>query len=253
MSFRQKLKGVLEGLRWRVEEASGGAEALLYLSKHDCVAMILDSWLPDLEVSEFLSESQRRYPGTDVLMQNMSVLQLAGVKNSRRQELWYALRCSDVEGSEEPAMAAKPSNVTVLPSPPVADKASESAVGEVAAVGSRRGGEAGILEQPLPVIEKPRDLSAKLPEIVGSSPAILELCRQIRLVAPEEDERSDSRADGDGKRAGRVCGAPAEHALAQSIHCFELRGDSGDVARVGALWTYEGCVYGRGSSAHRPA
>src|SRR6201989_2627959 len=80
-SFRKKLKGVLEGLRWRVEEASGGAEALLYLSKHDCMAMILDSWLPDLEVSEFLSESQRRYPGTDVLMQNMSALQLAGVKN----------------------------------------------------------------------------------------------------------------------------------------------------------------------------
>lgn len=55
VSFRRKLKGVLEGLRWKVEEASGGAEALLYLNNHDCVAMILDSWLPDLEVSEFLS------------------------------------------------------------------------------------------------------------------------------------------------------------------------------------------------------
>src|SRR6195952_4176576 len=97
VSFRQKLKGVLEGLRWKVEEASGGAEALLYLNKHECVAMILDSWLPDLEVSEFLSESRRRYPSTDVLMQNMSVLQLAAVKNTRRQELWYALRCSDTD------------------------------------------------------------------------------------------------------------------------------------------------------------
>src|SRR5271163_3983699 len=109
-SFRQRLRGVLEGLRWRVEEASGGAEALLYLNNHDCVAMILDSWLPDLEVSEFLAESRRRYPSTDVLMQNMSVLQLAAVKNSRRQELWYALRCSDAEGGliEESSGAAAP-------------------------------------------------------------------------------------------------------------------------------------------------
>jgi transcriptional regulator with GAF, ATPase, and Fis domain len=32
---------------------------------------------------------------------------------------------------------------------------------------------------------RPRDLSAKLPEIIGSSQPILELCRQIRLVAPK--------------------------------------------------------------------
>src|ERR1700712_414711 len=114
VSFRQKLKGVLEGLRWKVEEASGGAEALLYLNKHECVAMILDSWLPDLEVSEFLSESRRRYPGTGVLMQNMTVLQLAAVKNARRQELWYALRCSDAEqtSGEESAAGAPPDVAT---------------------------------------------------------------------------------------------------------------------------------------------
>jgi DNA-binding NtrC family response regulator len=189
----------LEGLRWRVEEASGGAEALLYLSKHDCVAMILDSWLPDLEVSEFLSESQRRYPGTDVLMQNMSVLQLAAVKNSRRQELWYALRCSDAEGSAggEPAIAAKPSNITVLPSVPAAEK-EKSAAGPVAATTPRARSEA-IIESLPAVIEKPRDLSAKLPEIVGSSPAILELCRQIRLVAPKKTSVLIQGPTGTGK------------------------------------------------------
>jgi CheY-like chemotaxis protein len=120
-SFRQKLKSVLEGLRWRVEEASGGAEALLYLNNHDCVAMILDSWLPDLEVSEFLAESRRRYPGTDVLMQNMSVLQLAAVKNARRQELWYALRCSDTDGD---AVGEKTAGMAVVP--PIRSKRTRS-------------------------------------------------------------------------------------------------------------------------------
>jgi DNA-binding NtrC family response regulator len=199
-SFRQKLKGVLEGLRWRVEEATGGAEALLYLSKHDCVAMILDSWLPDLEVSEFLSESRRRYPGTDVLMQNMSVLQLAAVKNARRQELWYALRCSDAEegAHEEPATAAKPSKITVLPWLPDGDKEKTPAVAE-SGVDAVMAETAAVIEPLPPVVETPRDLSAKLPEIVGSSPAIIELCRQIRLVAPKKTSVLIQGPTGTGK------------------------------------------------------
>jgi DNA-binding NtrC family response regulator len=209
-SFRQKVKGVLEGLRWKVEEASGGAEALLYLNNHDCVAMILDSWLPDLEVSEFLSESRRRYPGTDVLMQNMSVLQLAAVKNARRQELWYALRCSDsddapVEHLSAPTALAAAAPATVVSeapektaralepvsAEPVVKAAAEPVVEAVAAPAAM----APVLAMP----ERPRDLSAKLPEIVGSSPSIVELCRQIRLVAPKKTSVLIQGPTGTGK------------------------------------------------------
>ncbi len=202
-SFRQKLKGVLEGLRWRVEEASGGAEALLYLNNHDCVAMILDSWLPDLEVSEFLSESRRRYPATDVLMQNMSVLQLAAVKNSRRQELWYALRCSDADGDvvAEAAVRTVPVAPVEFPRKPVAEfeKVEAEAEPVVVAMPEPLPKSAAILD-PLPTVaEKPRDLSAKLPEIVGSSPVIVELCRQIRLVAPKKTSVLIQGPTGTGK------------------------------------------------------
>ena len=48
-------------------------------------------------------------------------------------------------------------------------------------------------------MEKPRDLSAKLPEIVGSSPAIVELCRQIRLVAPKKTSVLIQGPTGTGK------------------------------------------------------
>jgi DNA-binding NtrC family response regulator len=203
-SFRQKLKSVLEGLRWRVEEASGGAEALLYLNNHDCVAMILDSWLPDLEVSEFLSESRRRYPGTDVLMQNMSVLQLAAVKNSRRQELWYALRCSDDGGTGAETVAEAMPAAT--PSKPVAaiEKVEAQAAEPIALAMPQPLPEtlpksAAILDPSPMLAEKPRDLSAKLPEIVGSSPAIVELCRQIRLVAPKKTSVLIQGPTGTGK------------------------------------------------------
>jgi DNA-binding NtrC family response regulator len=202
-SFRQKLKGVLEGLRWRVEEASGGAEALLYLNNHDCVAMILDSWLPDLEVSEFLSESRRRYPATDVLMQNMSVLQLAAVKNSRRQELWYALRCSDADGDvvAEAAVKTAPTTPVEFPRRPVAEiEKVEAEAGPVAIAMPEPLPKSAAILDPFPMVaEKPRDLSAKLPEIVGSSPVIVELCRQIRLVAPKKTSVLIQGPTGTGK------------------------------------------------------
>jgi DNA-binding NtrC family response regulator len=202
-SFRQKLKSVLEGLRWRVEEASGGAEALLYLNNHDCVAMILDSWLPDLEVSEFLAESRRRYPGTDVLMQNMSVLQLAAVKNARRQELWYALRCSDTDGDavgeKTAGMAVVPPNRPVAVIDKVETDAKPVAVAPLQGASETLPKSAAILDPLSMVMEKPRDLSAKLPEIVGSSPAIVELCRQIRLVAPKKTSVLIQGPTGTGK------------------------------------------------------
>jgi DNA-binding NtrC family response regulator len=192
-------------LRWKVEEASGGAEALLYLNKHECVAMILDSWLPDLEVSEFLSESRRRYPSTDVLMQNMSVLQLAAVKNARRQELWYALRCSDTDSLPVEPVSIR-SGIALAVEMPPADAGSEapeqpkrvavlveSVVEEVAAPA------AGALSPSIAMPERPRDLSAKLPEIVGSSPSIVELCRQIRLVAPKKTSVLIQGPTGTGK------------------------------------------------------
>jgi len=43
----------LTAMRWRVREAAGGAEAMAQLEEEGAEAMVLDSVLPDLEVSEF--------------------------------------------------------------------------------------------------------------------------------------------------------------------------------------------------------
>src|SRR5580658_6926874 len=52
LSFRQRVRDALIGLRWQVREAAGGAEVLAQLDAAPADALILDSWLPDLEVNE---------------------------------------------------------------------------------------------------------------------------------------------------------------------------------------------------------
>ncbi len=48
-SFRQRLAKMLTGLRWQVREAEGGAEAWAEAEAAAPEAMIVDSWLPDLD------------------------------------------------------------------------------------------------------------------------------------------------------------------------------------------------------------
>ena len=64
--------------RWRVHEASGGAEALSRLREHDGndPVLLLDQVLPDLNVGEFLRIVSDRFPNTQILMLNSHTGQL---------------------------------------------------------------------------------------------------------------------------------------------------------------------------------
>jgi DNA-binding NtrC family response regulator len=64
--------------RWRVHEASGGAEALARLREHDGndPVLLLDQVLPDLNPAEFLRIVSERFPNTQVLMLNSHTGQL---------------------------------------------------------------------------------------------------------------------------------------------------------------------------------
>ena len=55
-SFRQRLAHQLAGLRWQVREVESGAQAWTEAETAAPDAIIVDSWLPDLDMSEFLSE-----------------------------------------------------------------------------------------------------------------------------------------------------------------------------------------------------
>src|SRR4051794_33312229 len=50
--LREILAECLSGMRWQVREANGGARAMMLLEEAEAEAMILDSWLPDLQVGD---------------------------------------------------------------------------------------------------------------------------------------------------------------------------------------------------------
>lgn len=69
-NFRRQLLESLRSTRCNVQEARGGAEALAQLEGGQYQALLLDNWLPDLDVNEILSIVKKRYPQVKILVIN---------------------------------------------------------------------------------------------------------------------------------------------------------------------------------------
>ena len=105
-SFRQRLSEILTGLRWLVREAEGGAEAWSEAEAASPEAIIVDSWLPDLDLGEFLEDFRARFPEVDVVTTGGPGEQ-ESPRGPYRQELLYALRRSqDSDTAENTASAS---------------------------------------------------------------------------------------------------------------------------------------------------
>jgi hypothetical protein len=92
VAFRQRMRDALTELRWQVREAGGGAETLASLEKAPAEAVVLDSWLPDLEIREFIREFERLHPGVDLVMADASMAGAMRSRSPRRNEVLHALR-----------------------------------------------------------------------------------------------------------------------------------------------------------------
>src|ERR1035438_5840207 len=92
-SFRQRLSETLTGLRWQVREAEGGAQAWAEAEAAPPEAVIVDSWLPDLDLAEFLKDFRAFFPEVDLVTASGSIAQ-ESPRGPYRQELLYALRRS---------------------------------------------------------------------------------------------------------------------------------------------------------------
>ncbi len=153
--LRQRLGASLAGLRWRVREAGGGADAMAQMEEQRPEALVLDSWLPDLEVGEFAGQVRRLYPGVDLLRMDGDFSE-GGTRSPRRHELLHALREAQQAG-DGPGLRIVQKLDAVRETPVVAD-----------GLRGRRGG------------DEPEDF----PEMIGRSAPMLELARLIKLVAP---------------------------------------------------------------------
>ncbi len=177
LAFRARVREALRGLRWEVMEAGGGAEALAHLESRPAEVMIVDTWLPDLEVAEFVAEFAELYPGTELIAVDDPAQGGSQARSPRRNEVLLALRRGqDAEGAiwngaEE--IAERP----VEARPAVVRK--EVYAPEIGGWQVRVGQGGTALRS------AGAAASARLPELIGESAAMLEVSRRIRLVAPK--------------------------------------------------------------------
>ncbi len=183
ISFRQRVRDALTGLRWQVREAAGGAEALAHLDASPAETVILDSWLPDLEIQEFIAEFEKLHPGVDLVTIDDSSAGRSAARSPRRNEVLFALRRGqDADGAAwnsapvierdtrpglavgngKQSMPAELDGQTAMSSP--ADKRKDPAI---------EGRNNAVIAA-----------ACRLPEFIGEHPTMLEVSRRIRLVAP---------------------------------------------------------------------
>jgi DNA-binding NtrC family response regulator len=216
--LRQRLRASLTGLRWQVREASGGAEAMAQLEDSRSEALLVDSWLPDLEVGEFATVIRMLYPGMELLRVDGGAD--GGARSPRRHELLHALReAQNTPLNDAPVWATAPEMVplatsgTVLRPPtrvasapvrrefgPEEFRIKEEARikdDEVRLDSARQALSAlmGRAELARPALQK----EVMLPEMVGGSEPMRELARLIRLVAPRSTTVLIEGETGTGK------------------------------------------------------
>ena len=191
-SFRQRLHQTLAGLRWQVREAETGAQAWAEAQASTPEAVIVDSWLPDLELSEFLSEFRTSFPKVDLVTTAGPGLE-DNPRSPYRQELLHALRtCQDNDTAIWNAPAALPS----LPPAPFPSR--DSSV--VSILPPARNDARPRSCEPKPVhAALPSPGNERIPELVGNAPAMLDVSRRIRLVAPRATPVLIEGPTGSGK------------------------------------------------------
>jgi CheY-like chemotaxis protein len=204
-NFRQRLSEILTGLRWQVREAAGGAQAWAEVQSAAPEAVIVDSWLPDLDLTEFLSDFRGSFPQVDVIAAGGASLQ-ESPRGPYRQELLYAIRrCQDTDTAVWNAAPAIEQPVANLESVgkdsnhiapwPIPNRDDSTAFAKDVPQSSQRLDEDRSLATPehrdgLPVHPEKRPAGQdpavcdRLPELVGNAPCMLEVSRRIRLVAP---------------------------------------------------------------------
>lgn len=206
-SFRQRLQQTLTGLRWHIREAETGAQAWAEAETSAPEAVIMDSWLPDLDLNEFLREFRGSFPAVDLIMSEGAQPQ-EGPRSPYRQELLYALRqTQDTDtaarntacdlGGDLPVQVnvdtrKPPASVHSEPAPFASSPASD--LDPFPAPSGPM-----LVTAPVPAPRREPLLAERLPELVGNAHCMLEISRRIRLVAPRSTPVLIEGPTGSGK------------------------------------------------------
>jgi DNA-binding NtrC family response regulator len=168
--LRKRILRRLRAQSWTVEEAVGGAEALSLVEEGVFGSLLLDRWLPDLEVAELVEIIKARHPDFQVLL-----------LGSETEERFLVEKLSQA--------AASPAEL-----PP----ADDTTVVEIKADGFReRCGPHSLLPSPPVEIKKRREEA--LPGMIGTSATMQRAYHLARLVIPRDTTVLITGETGTGK------------------------------------------------------
>jgi len=165
-ALREQVLQRLNGRCRPVQQAVGGAEALVTLEKYDCEVLFLDRRLPDLDAEELIAIVERRFPGTQVVMLDSdgNVPIEGGTASESEKDSW-------------PRRGPGPDGIR-----------RETGLSET-------GHHAAGFHAP----ERIEPLPEPLPGMIGTSEAMGRVYRLVRLVAPRPTTVLVAGATGTGK------------------------------------------------------
>ncbi|MGH9738493.1 MAG: sigma 54-interacting transcriptional regulator [Candidatus Acidiferrales bacterium] len=184
--FRKDVLKSLPPATCGAEEAAGGADALLKLSEQDFRTLLLDPRLDDLDVNELVETIHSRHPAVNVVVLD---------RESHNEQLTF-----DLAGNS----AAEQS--TQETEPRQSENVDAAIVSDALPVCSYLPEEAQQPERHESALSEP------LPDMIGTSRTMQQICRLARLVAPRSTAVLIVGATGTGKEL-----------VARGIHALSRR------------------------------
>jgi DNA-binding NtrC family response regulator len=223
---RQRVLDSLVPRARRIEQACGGAEALVHLEKGAWQVVFLDRRLPDLDAEELSQTVRQRYPAVEVVLLDSEIDSPSA--SAEPQGAWLDPRLIDGESDFNQPHALKNE--------------------ERGARSSVRDGTTGTTRNHDAI-----EYHAILPGMIGRSPAMQPVYRMARLVAPRDTTVLITGPSGSGKelvaralhqlspRVARTFAVVNCAAIPESLLEAELFGYSRG-AFTGALQSYGGRI-----------
>jgi DNA-binding NtrC family response regulator len=219
--LRETIAAELRMLRWTVRQARGAAEIFTLMDEQASTALLLDSWLPDIDVPECVRELTSLFPQLDLVALDGSELGSAPAQGPFLGELLHALRQALRQSQAHDELSA------AVPFMPAATPASGSrsldsaySVDSSALRQSHRSGNPCVSRE-----DACPGLPDILPEFTGTDACMVEVSRRIQLVAHRKTTVLVHGPTGTGKELvaralHRLSGRPADRFVA--INCAAI-------------------------------
>jgi DNA-binding NtrC family response regulator len=198
--FRRHIAEALQASSWPVEEAFGGADALAKMEQNECQVLLLDQSLPDLDVTEIVGFVKEQYPTVAVYVVDPgSAVPLVSEEPegvSHRAAVLALLKSLQPPKGVPPGVVRSQSSP---PAPPVISAPTPVAPEAIPAHAPMQAPAPIPARAPAPVVRVTEREEEPLPGMIGSSPAMQEVYRLVRLVAPRNTTALITGDTGTGK------------------------------------------------------